>query len=372
MLRAQRRNVALAASDIPTGENFLYLSRLRLSTVGKYKAGARRVTAFAKKHRKSLLYGPQSVRCALDRTLELFVENLYRSGDGLAEARNAVWGYVHCARLPRKAPGFLFRTKQALAGWKSRAPGKEGRPAPWIATCAIALWLKRHKGRSGLHAARALVVQQRGHMRPSEVLSLLSGDVHVVSRQRRSLSTSGVAVTICPRPDSVTSTTRRTKTNSFEDTIAFDKLCDLRAGHGWVGELLCSLKSVTPASSLLFPISLVELEKLYKEATASLQLDHLRITPHSCRHGGPSEDAAAGIRTAAEIQKRGRWEALKSVNRYMKPGTLLRQLNLIPQAVVTRHQSVLRDLPVELRPHPLTRTRSPCLDQGSAKRRRLG
>ena len=179
-----------------------------------------------------------------------------------------------------------------------------------------------------------------------------------------------MAITVCPRPEGESSSCRRTKTNSYEDTIAFDEICDLRTDHGWVGGLTCLLKSSVRSSSPLFPISLAELEKLFKEAVCALHLDSLRITPHSCRHGGPSEDAAAGIRSAAEIQKRGRWEVLKRVNRYMKLGTLLRQLNLIPQAIVSQHQSVLTCLPMELRPQARTRPQLTLPDTPAAKRPR--
>ena len=256
-----------------------------------------------------------------------------------------------------RAGSFLYRTKQALTGWTSRCPGMEGRPAPWIASCAIAHWPVLHKGIMGLHAARALVVQQRGHMRPSEALALTGADVHVVVRSRRGPFVSGVAVTICPRPEhTLTGEVRRTKSGSFEDTITFDETCDLRAGHGWVGDLVRALKAATAPAARLFPVDLPELEKLYRQAVDALGLQRLRLTPHSGRHGGPPEDAAAGVRTAAEIMKRGRWEAVKSVRRYMKPGTLLRQLNHLPPFVVEAHQQCLTSLPSNLAPRPLKPT----------------
>ena len=74
---------------------------------------------------------------------------------------------------------------------------------------------------------------------------------------------------------------RATKNNSYEDTIAFDEPCDLRAGHGWVGDLLKQLKSATPALSLLFPLSLAQLERLHREASHALSLQALQLTPHS-------------------------------------------------------------------------------------------
>ena len=51
----------------------------------------------------------------------------------------------------------------------------------------------------------------------------------------------------------------------------------------------------------------------------------LAWTLHIARHGGPSDDAASGRRTLKEIGERGRWESLRSVRRYKRPGTLRRQ-----------------------------------------------
>ena len=370
-LLQRRQNAASSASASLPRENFLYLLRLRPVTINKYKVGMRRVEAFAKKNRRSLRFSADAVTCALDRTLEAFAENCFRAGEGVADARNAVWGYVFCKRLPRKSPGFLYRTKQALAGWTARCPGQEGRPSPWIATVAIAKWFQTNRGVKGSHAARALVVQQRGHMRPSEALALKGADVHVVVRSRRGPSVSGVAVTICPRPEHLpTGEVRRTKAGSFEDTIAFDEICDLRAGHGWVGDLLRNLKAETAPTARLFPIDLPELEQLHRQAVDALGLQALRLTPHSGRHGGPSEDAAAGLRTASEIMKRGRWESPKSVRRYMKPGTLLRQLNLLPSTLVEARSQTLTLLPGDLAPRPWKRSLPTAPNAAIAKRRR--
>ena len=166
---------------------------------------------------------------------------------------------------------------------------------------------------------------------------------------------------MCPRPESGEgAAVRNTKTNSYEDTVAFDEACDILAGHGWVGQLLKDLRlSLAGPSLFLFALPLGDYERLFAEAVTALMMGALRIAPHSCRHGGPSEDAAASLRTAIEIQKRGRWESPKSVNRYMKPGTLLRQLNKLPASLVPAHKLLLATLPAVWTPRP------------SLKRRRL-
>ena len=64
-------------------------------------------------------------------------------------------------------------------------------------------------------------------------------------------------------------------------------------------------------------------------AAAIQSLEPFRLTPHMARHGGLSEDALSRVRSVPEIQARGRWEHPKSVARYRKAGTLLRQIRLM-------------------------------------------
>ena len=80
----------------------------------------------------------------------------------------------------------------------------------------------------------------------------------------------------------------------------------------------------------LFPsMTLPQYEQVISRAAADLGLEPLRLTPHMARHGGPSEDALSRVRSLPEIQARGRWEHPKSVARYRKAGTLLRQIRLM-------------------------------------------
>ena len=49
---------------------------------------------------------------------------------------------------------------------------------------------------------------------------------------------------------------RNTETNSYEDTLAFDEACDIRAGHGWFGQLIKDMRLSFAGPSQLFPLSL--------------------------------------------------------------------------------------------------------------------
>ena len=76
----------------------------------------------------------------------------------------------------------------------------------------------------------------------------------------------------------------------------------------------------------LIPISLAKYETLTRTAACELNLNALRLSPHSWRHGGPSTDFLLAYRTRSQIQPRGRWRCPASVARYEKHGKLLRQL----------------------------------------------
>ena len=46
----------------------------------------------------------------------------------------------------------------------------------------------------------------------------------------------------------------------------------------------------------LFPFTLNQFEKVFKESTERLQLKKLKLTPHCLRHGGASHDYLFGVR----------------------------------------------------------------------------
>ena len=52
--------------------------------------------------------------------------------------------------------------------------------------------------------------------------------------------------------------------------------------------------------------------------------------PYQARHGGPSEDRAARLRSLFEVMKRGRWLSEGSVRRYEKHGKLGERLHRLP------------------------------------------
>lgn len=98
-------------------------------------------------------------------------------------------------------------------------------------------------------------------------------------------------------------------------------------GRAFVLPLLTQLRRARrEPHRLLFPVQLPEYSRRLHAAATRLRLEPLKLTPHTARHGGASEDYYRSVRDIASIQARGRWESSRSVARYRKPGKLCRQI----------------------------------------------
>jgi len=75
----------------------------------------------------------------------------------------------------------------------------------------------------------------------------------------------------------------------------------------------------------LFPFSQATMRKAWNEEQRRQGLSQL-YKLHSLRHSKPSADAAAGRRSLEEIRRRGRWNQIKSVQRYSRSHALIMDL----------------------------------------------
>ena len=212
---------------------------------------------------------------------------------------------------------------------------------PWRACKALAAELLR-TGRTASErtAGAALVLQFDLYARPSEALGLQYGDLHGAGR-------SGIfAVVIRPQNaneegDAADLAAARggqrraqpSKNGSVDGSVLVGEAASEKAGRGIVKFFLGALVAARRHHlRKLFPISLAEFESTLKKAAAVLNLTSMRMTPHTARHGGASEDYFQIARDIKSIQARGRWESPRSVGRYRKPGKLCRQLTLLDDA----------------------------------------
>ena len=226
---------------------------------------------------------------------------------------------------------------RALRGFGRQAPGRERDPMPWDACVLLAAdLLDDRRSAEEHHAGGALVLQFDLYARPSEILELVGSSV--VSSAGS--SPSGViirpaddvdegSVQDLERAQAGLQRARPAKSGRFDGTVLVGECASVQAGRGLVHDFLKALKRARQPNQLLFPFNLATYEKLLNAASARLKLGRLRLTPHTARHGGPSEDCYGGHRDIPAIQSRGRWEHPRSVARYRKPGKLLRQKKLL-------------------------------------------
>jgi len=87
----------------------------------------------------------------------------------------------------------------------------------------------------------------------------------------------------------------------------------------WCISILLRRCEGKPPHTRVFPISAATYAQLYKKAAAAVFGKSEAIgPPHSARHTGASRDLAEGYRTFEQVQRRGRWKAADSVQRYAK------------------------------------------------------
>jgi hypothetical protein len=114
-----------------------------------------------------------------------------------------------------------------------------------------------------------------------------------------------------------------------------------------VARVLSRLRRRMHAGEALFPFTQTGMRKAWNEEQRRVGI-HKRYPLHSLRHSKPSADAATGRRSLEEIRRRGRWNQLKSVQRYSRSHALIMDLSDLPPRV----RSEVADLEAEY-PCPL-------------------
>ena len=226
---------------------------------------------------------------------------------------------------------FLPNAKEALAGWRKLAPGGMRLPAPEEFVFDFATLALEQKN---IDIAFAIVLQYDTYIRPSECLNLTLANVGFPAGGRYD------SWSLVLAPFELGSST---KTGSYDDSV----LIADRPDRKWLKDAMkLYMKLVT--SGLFEHLSLERYEQWFKAAAKTLGYKSQCVMPHILRHSGASNDAFHKCRSLMEIQKRGRWQAKKSVARYEKHALLLKRWEQAPPA---RHPAIRRRsqaLPVKL------------------------
>ena len=269
---------------------------------------------------------------SLDLMLARYMDELFAAGESPSRARNTLYGlsFVYDRDLSKaRCP----RAHRCLKGFVKLAPEREVDPMPWKACLALADDMLKHCWKDKL-AAAALLIQFDVYARPSEVLGLNFGDL-IPSGPR-----GPIAVVVRPanggqegdnadlrQAQHGLARNRPAKNGTFDGSVLVGEAASARGGRGLVFDLVQSLEKLRMnRHSKVFPLTLAQYATCLSRAGRRLNIQTMRLTPHTARHGGASEDYFQKLRDIRSIQARGRWEAPRSTARYKKPGKLCRQI----------------------------------------------
>ena len=329
--RRAARRVASRAASVPTAAE--------AQSVGD-KTRLVYETAYGDFRRWAQKCGHRDVSTMLPDNLDLllvdFIDKvLYQTGQDASAVKNVLFGTIYSRSLPRGA-GTLPRCRRALAGFLKDEPPVSEDPCPIEAAALLVDWLMRRVGLEPKLAGLAFLCSYDLLTRPSETLALKPLDV-VAPGVAKYQQTSVIVAPSGP-PGSMGGR-QPAKSGEFDDTV----IAGLKGMRlEFVPMVLRHLKSIAHAGQTLFsPLTLHRYEYWVQRAVKECQLQPLRITPHSARHGGASTSSYLGLLTIKQIQRRGRWLAPKSVRRYEKTGKLTRQVAAMNKQAVRRGDALL-------------------------------
>ena len=195
-----------------------------------------------------------------------------------------------------KLPEF-YRSRQA---WRRRAPGRSRAPLSFTQVLLIVDWMLRRR-LAGM--AIWVLVCFTTYYRPSEVFSLCVGDL-----LRPTSRLPHHALQLHPAEAGVSS-----KARVFDDGVPLD--AEMLSWLPAAMKKVLGLNRRDPAEPM-FEFKYQELLKQFRAACEDLGIRDPSL--YRLRHGGASHDAAARLRSIAEIKRRGRWASDNSVRRYEK------------------------------------------------------
>ena len=242
----------------------------------------------------------------IDRALDSYLVFLFAGNKQRVQvAREAFYGVrywydLHNFHLPL--------SHASLEGFRKEDPDSARDPCPFEVLVLACVEILRLGTAEAVLAVVALLFCFDAYARPGALCSLRGGSLIRAGAH-------GWALIFFPgdRPEV-------SKTNTQDDTVEIGAY-----GREWLRKVASSLATRRQAAASLFGLRLPQLQKFLAFGLAEARLSQFKVTPHCLRHGGASADAAAGS-PAPEVQFRGQWRDMRSVQRYMKKGALLRQL----------------------------------------------
>ena len=317
---------------------FLQRATVGRTTLVYYRRAVDAFRKWVRKHRS----GADLVDVSyVDSLMAEYFSTCYFEGQNVALGRFMLYGWIHLNTIfdGSKHGNFPQATK-ALRGWARMAPQQVRDPMPYGLLCVILMEFLRLGHLGHVLMAAAAIVQFDTYMRRSEVMHLLREDLYPPAKAAGARYAKRWCVVIRPN--------KQGETDNTVEVGSFPRL--------WIANVLPHLRRCTAPHGRIFPFTLAQYEDAFKRVALSFGLGASARTPHCIRHSGPSHDMWSRHRGLHEIQQRGKWRSLKSVQRYEKHGALLRQLSMLSEDSLSRLPIAERELTRAL-PKALARLR---------------
>jgi len=296
---------ALLRMSTPSlGDSFLLFQSVSAGTRDVYLSAFQRFSSWIQQQRSLSQLPIATTPLDLDCQLQAYIHMLFRGSATRGNRQLAVNTLCAIVFLDPLARNALPLSRRCLLSWEKLIPPNQSMPASSQVTYAL---VAHFFSLSLPQPALITWLSFDAYLRVSEVCSLQQ---HHVILQGQDL------VISLPK-----SKTGRNQAVLLQHPVL---VCLLRFYISRLPSLVSPLFTVTPAH---FRASLTQ-------AAVALHLpQHLRITPHSFRHGGATYDFISKNRTLAEITQRGRWASEKSTRRYLQAARALVLTASLPKEV---------------------------------------
>ena len=237
---------------------------------------------------------------SIDWALTCYMDDMcYVKQGSFNHASKLYSGLVH---LDPDLRNHLPCAARALIGWSRLDNAAEGGPIPLEAIGLLIDWMLKHKM---FMEAFVTLLAYDAFLRESDWETLVAGDVSIVYAAPDSLPEVALLLGSGARGLS-------TKTGTDQGVVLEHSF--LRC---WAAAITRRLES----KEALVPFSQVQFRKAWRQGWNAIQLDF--GPAHSLRHSGPAHSVLMKTRSLEEIRRRGRWQSLKSVQRYTKAHLIL-------------------------------------------------
>lgn len=304
-------------------ERMLRVKRIRPKTLISYAYHAELFLEWCKTTRRKVVNGIQA-----DKNMAIYFNALFEDGEPMNTASYTLFGWIALRTVPQSPERDLMPlSRAALTAWRGACISKMRVGLPPQVIFHFAAFCVAHDEH---WAAAAVLLQYDLYARPSEILNVRGRDL--VPPVRNMCLHWGV---IFGNADHL----ETTKAGCSDDVVFANS-----PHRSFAHKILQRFgKLFLHVDQPLFKGNLAQYEALFRQFSKHYKLKKSIFTPHCIRHSGPSFDAIHNHRTLPEIQTRGRWACLASVNRYKKPGRLLLEASKLPHVLREAKNCVLHD-----------------------------